>query len=109
MIIKRFFGGILILLGGLFLLISGGCTLAGGAIILSIITKGEFDQINDFVPVGLVTLTTLAISIGIVKGGYALCKKDKLDCGEKYNYKNSDIDSYDLEGDITSDSGADSD
>lgn len=75
MIIRRFFGLIILLIGALVLFVSGGCTVFGATIIIGDLFTGKFNQIGDLFVVGLVTLTALAISVGMVKWGYYLCKR----------------------------------
>lgn len=75
MIIRRFFGFIILSIGALVLFVSGGCTVFGTTTIIGYLFTGKFNKIDDFFAVGLFTLAALAISFGMVKLGYYLCKR----------------------------------
>ncbi len=64
MIISKFFGLILILIGGFLLLISGGCAVLGVHFVISSISSANYDDIIDLWLVALVTL------LGLVLGGF---------------------------------------
>ena len=64
MIISKFFGLILMLIGGFLLLLSGGCAVLGVRFVISSISSANYDDIIDLWLVALVTL------LGLVLGGF---------------------------------------
>lgn len=79
MIISKFFGLILMLIGGFLLLLSGGCAVLGVRFVISSISSANYDDIIDLWLVALVTLLGLAMGWSSTRNGYRMLtgKKDE--------------------------------
>lgn len=79
MIMQSFLGVIIILIGAVFVLVAGGCTVLGIISIYHDLSRGHFHGVVELIPIGLTTLAVLGAGVLLIFWGIHFCKKDDSD------------------------------